>query len=189
MTVVLQEVVRKKRERPEQDEVPQVDTVYVLQVTITPDEARFQEARRRASRYVLATNLTARVRGETMDGTALLDLYKGQIHIEMNFSFLKDPVFTYEIYLKKPEQVKVLGYLFLFALAMYRVFQRRIRQHITEQKPMHGSGGRHLPILQVPQGRRVSHAGRYPNFFRTVRDSRRAVPGHTSAVQPQSRLG
>ncbi|WP_256257444.1 MULTISPECIES: hypothetical protein [unclassified Paenibacillus] len=71
---------------------------------------------------------------------------------------MKDPVYTDEIYLKKPERVKVLGYLFLLALTVYRVFQRRIRQHITEQNPMHGSGGRnpaqadsrrHIPNLQV----------------------------------------
>lgn len=37
--------------------------------------------------------------------------------------------------------------LFLLALTVYRVFQRRIRQHITKQNPMHGSGGR---ILRKP---------------------------------------
>ncbi|SCW81951.1 Transposase [Paenibacillus tianmuensis] len=51
---VPQEIIRKKRGRPKQGEVPQIDTVYVLQIMITPDEARFQEARRRASRFVLA---------------------------------------------------------------------------------------------------------------------------------------
>jgi transposase len=115
VTILPQEVVRKRRGRPKQGEVPQLDTVYVLQTTITPDEARFQEARRRASRFVLATTLPPEWRGETMDGTAILGLYKGQIHVEMNFSFLKDPVYTDEIYLKKPERVKVLGYLFLLA--------------------------------------------------------------------------
>jgi hypothetical protein len=59
----------------------------VLEATITPDEARFEEARRRASRFVLATTLPSEWRGEPMDGTALLGLYKGQIRIEMNFSF------------------------------------------------------------------------------------------------------
>jgi transposase len=147
VTILPQEVVRKKRGRPKQGEVPQIDTVYVLQITITPDEARFQQARRRASRFVLATTLPPEWRGDTMDGTAILGLYKGQIHVEMNFSFLKDPVYTDEIYLKKAERVRVLGYLFLLALTIYRVFQRRIRQHITEQKPMHGAGGR---ILRKP---------------------------------------
>jgi transposase len=147
VTILPQEVIRRKRGRPKQGEAPQTDTVYVLQITITPDEARFQEARRRASRFVLVTTLPPEWRGEPMDGTALLGLYKGQIHVEMNFSFLKDPVYTDEIYLKKPERVKVLGYLFLLALTIYRVFQRRIRQHITEQLPLRGAGGR---ILRKP---------------------------------------
>nr|WP_251037663.1 hypothetical protein [Paenibacillus albidus] len=127
VTTVLQEVIRKKRGRPKQGEAPQIETVYSLQVTVTPDETRFQETRRRASRFVLATTLPEQWQGETMDGTAVLGLYKGQIQVEMNFSFLKDPVYTDEIFLKKPERVKVLGYLFLFALTIYRVFQRRIR--------------------------------------------------------------
>ncbi|MBD2848683.1 IS1634 family transposase [Paenibacillus sp. IB182496] len=145
--VVSQDVVRKKRGRPKKGETPQVDTVYALQITVSPDDARFEEARRRTSRFVLGTTLPMQWRGERRDGTALLGLYKGQIQVEMNFSFLKDPVYTDEIYLKKPERVKVLGYLFLLALTIYRVFQRRIRQHITEQKPMRGAGGR---ILRKP---------------------------------------
>ncbi|WP_144026144.1 hypothetical protein NSU01_02830 [Paenibacillus sp. FSL H8-0259] len=86
-------------------------------------------------------------------------------------------MYTDEIYLKKPERVKVLGYLFLLALTVYIVFQRRIRQHITEQNPMHGSGfahdvqaynRRYLPNLQVPQGRRVPYAGRHTNLDERV---------------------
>jgi transposase len=38
-----------------------------------------------------------------MDGKEILVLYKGQVNVEMNFSFLKDPFFTDEIYVKKPE--------------------------------------------------------------------------------------
>jgi transposase len=158
VTIRPQEITRKKRGRPKQGEVPSVDTVYVLEVAITPDEARFQEARRRASHFMLATTLPSEWRGETMDGAAVLGLYKGQIHIEMNFSFLKDPVYTDEIYLKKPERVKVLGYLFLLALTVYRVFQRRIRQHITEQSPMHGSGGR---ILRKPTAAAIFQIFKY----------------------------
>ena len=75
-----------------------------------------------------------------MDGPELLSLYKGQIHVEMNFAFLKDPYYRDEIYLKKPERVQVLGYLFLLALVIYRVFQRRIRQFIIEAQPMKISG-------------------------------------------------
>lgn len=86
-----------------------------------------------------------------MDGPELLSLYKGQIHVEMNFAFLKDPFYTDEIYLKKPERVQVLGYLFLLVFVIYRIFQRRIRQFITEEHPMKGAGGRKLtkPTSQV----------------------------------------
>jgi transposase len=86
--ILPQEVIRKKRGSPKQGEVPHVETVYVygLQTTITPDETRFQEARRRASCFVLA-------------------------------------------------------------LTIYQVLQLRIRQHITEQQPMRGAGGR---ILRKP---------------------------------------
>ncbi|MEW5323897.1 transposase, partial [Geobacillus thermoleovorans] len=73
-----------------------------------------------------------------------LKLYKGQISVEMNFAFLKDPFFTDEIYVKKPERVAVLGDLFLLALAIYRVFQRRVRPFITRECPLKGAGGRKL---------------------------------------------
>ncbi|AGE21843.1 transposase [Geobacillus sp. GHH01] len=74
-----------------------------------------------------------------MDAQEILKLYKGQISVEMNFAFLKDPFFTDEIYVKKSERVAVLGYLFLLALAIYRVFQRRVRQFITPEHPFEGS--------------------------------------------------
>lgn len=38
------------------------------------------------------------------------ELVDRQNNVEMNFSFLKDPYYTDEIYLKKPERVHVLGY-------------------------------------------------------------------------------
>lgn len=79
-----------------------------------------------------------------MDGPELLAMYKGQIQVEMNFAFLKDPFYTDEMYLKKPERIMTLGYIFLLALVIYHVFQRRIRQFITEEKPMKGAGGRKL---------------------------------------------
>ncbi|MBB6282847.1 hypothetical protein HNR34_001191 [Geobacillus subterraneus] len=42
---------------------------------------------------------------------------------------------------KNPERVAVLGYLFLLALAIYRVFQRQVRQFITPERPLKGAGG------------------------------------------------
>ncbi|BAU27221.1 transposase [Aneurinibacillus soli] len=157
-SIVEQEVIRKKRGRPKQDAQLETDTLYGLRLIYTEEEALFQQAKRKASRFVLATTLPTEWHNESMDGTAVLGLYKGQIHVEMNFSFLKDPVYTDEIYLKKPERVKVLGYLLLLALTVYRVFQRRIRQHITEQQPMRWAGGR---ILKKPTGEAIFHIFKY----------------------------
>jgi hypothetical protein len=106
-----------------------------VQLTITPDEEAFQRAKRKASRFVLVTTVPVELHGEIMDSRTILEQYKGQINAEMNFSFLKDPFYTDEIYLKKAERIRVMGYLFLLALAVYRVFQRRLRQHITAQRP------------------------------------------------------
>lgn len=49
-------------------------------------------------------------------------------------------VYTDEMYLKKAERVQVLGYLFILALVIYRVFQRRIRQFITKEHLMKARG-------------------------------------------------
>lgn len=108
------------------------------------DQDAWEQARRKASRFVLVTTVPEEWKDRRMDEKEILKLYKGQISVEMNFSFLKDPFFTDEIYVKKPERVAVLGYLFLLALAIYRVFQRRVRQFITPERPLKGAGGRKL---------------------------------------------
>ncbi|MFB6367830.1 hypothetical protein ACFCP7_28130 [Paenibacillus elgii] len=64
----------------------------------------------------------------------------------------------------------------VLALTIYRVFQRRVRQYITEQKPMHGAGGcilrkptaaaifqiikyRKVAVIRMPDGTRVRQFG------------------------------
>lgn len=143
-TITCTEQPKKKRGRPKKDAPVEMETIYQLALQATVNEEAVALERRRASRFVLATTLPTVWLDRTMDGPELLSLYKGQIHVEMNFAFLKDPFYTDEIYLKKPERVQVLGYLFLLALVIYRVFQRRIRQFITEEHPMKGVGGRKL---------------------------------------------
>jgi hypothetical protein len=72
------------------------------------------------------------------------------------------------IYVKKPERVAVLGDLFFLVLAIYRVFQRRVRQFITPERPLQGVGGRKwtrptgqtiFSIVLVCQSRPVGTAG------------------------------
>lgn len=125
MSVETRDVYRRKRGCPKAGSQLEQVTEYVVKITVSPDEEAFGGARRKASRFVLVTTVHHE---ESMDSRAILELYKGQNNVEMNFS----SYYTDEIYLKKPERVQVLGYLFLLALVIYRVFQRRLRQHITE---------------------------------------------------------
>ncbi|WP_033843108.1 IS1634 family transposase [Geobacillus icigianus] len=142
----VEEIVRpkKRRGRPKKGVEPEVETLYLLRLDVEFHQQAWEQARRKASRFVLVTTVPKEWKGRTMDAREILKLYKGQISVEMNFSFLKDPFFTDEIYVKKPERVAVLGYLFLLALAIYRVFQRRVRPFITPERPLKGAGGRKL---------------------------------------------
>ncbi|ASS99514.1 transposase [Geobacillus thermocatenulatus] len=143
---VIEETVRpkKRRGRPKKGVEPETETLYTIRLDAGFDQEAWEKARRRASRFVLVTTVPTEWNGRLMDGKEILALYKGQISVEMNFSFLKDPFFTDEIDVKKPERVAVLGYLFLLALAIYRIFQRRVRQFVTPERPLKGAGGRKL---------------------------------------------
>ncbi|KAF0993621.1 IS1634 family transposase [Geobacillus sp. TFV-3] len=143
---VVEEIVRpkKRRGRPKKGTEPEMETLYTLRLSVEFDQDAWEQARRKASRFVLVTTVPEEWKDRRMDAKEILKLYKGQISVEMNFSFLKDPFFTDEIYVKKPERVAVLGDLFLLALAIYRVFQRRVRQFITPECPLKGAGGRKL---------------------------------------------
>ncbi|EQB95726.1 transposase [Geobacillus kaustophilus GBlys] len=140
------EVIRpkKRRGRPKKGAEPEVETRFALRLNAAFDQEAWERARRKAFRFVLVTTVPEEWKGQPMDAKEILKLYKGHISVEMNFAFLKDLFFTDEIYVKKPERVGVLGYLFLLALAIYRVFQRRVRQFITPEQPLKGAGGRKL---------------------------------------------
>nr|WP_233523091.1 hypothetical protein [Peribacillus saganii] len=128
-----------------------METHYVFRPDYEVNEQVVKQEKCRASRFVLASTLPVEWQEQTMDGFKLLAMYNGQIHVEMYFTFLKDPFYTDEIYLKNPERIPVISYLFLLSLAIYSVIQRRIRQFITAEKPIKGAGGRKFtkPTAQV----------------------------------------
>ncbi|ODA17622.1 hypothetical protein A5N86_08780 [Geobacillus thermoleovorans] len=160
----VEEIVRpkKRRGRPKKGAEPETETLYTLRLNVEFDQPAWEQARWKASRFVLVTTVPKEWKGQQMDAQEILKLYKGQISVEMNFAFLKDPFFTDEIYVKKPERVAVLGYLFLLALAIYRVFQRRVRQFITPERPLKGAGGRKLTR---PTGQAIFQLFQYVNVI------------------------
>ena len=142
--ILQQTVEQRRRGRPRKGEQPEEKIQYNVHLEVGFNEKAFETACRRASRFVLVTTVPRTYQDLLMDAKEILRMYKGQISVEMNFSFLKDPYFVDEIYLKKPNRVKVLGYLFLIALLVYRVFQQRIRARASESKPLQGAGKRKL---------------------------------------------
>ena len=77
---------------------------------------------------MLLTNLTEQL--DTWSAPELLNLYKSQIGIEKNFSFLKDPAVVNSIFLKKAERIEVLGLILLISLLIWRLIERSMRKYI-----------------------------------------------------------
>ena len=70
---------------------------------------------------------------------ALLAEYKGQVHVERHFHFLKDPLFVDALYVQKPERIEALGYVLLLLCLLYSLAERRLPHSVPippgAQKP------------------------------------------------------
>jgi len=103
---------------------------YEYRVTATVEEApqKVQPLREEAGCFVLLTNLLDQ-QGD-WSAPELLSLYKSQIGIEKNFSFLKDPAIVNSIFLKKAQRIEVLGLVLLTSLLIWRLMERSMRQYV-----------------------------------------------------------
>ncbi|MDX2455856.1 IS1634 family transposase [Desulfosarcina sp.] len=101
---------------------------YRLTATIREAPEKVSPLRDEAGCFVLLTNLL----DQQADWPApeLLSLYKSQIGIEKNFSFLKDPAIVNSIFLKKAERIEVLGLVLLISLLIWRLMERSMRQYV-----------------------------------------------------------
>jgi transposase len=101
---------------------------YMLTANIVEAPEKVDLLRLQAGCFVLLTNLI----GQQDDWPApeLLKLYKSQIGIEKNFSFLKDPAIVNSIFLKKAERIEVLGLILLISLLIWRLMERSMRQYV-----------------------------------------------------------
>lgn len=121
----------RKRGRPRQDAQPQ-QVVYqiagALASSLTAHHARIDQH----SCFILATN--------ELDTTQLppqevLAGYKGQVHAERGFRFLKDPQFVASsLYLKQPERLMALLMVMTVCLLVYAALEYRMRQTLTDHE-------------------------------------------------------
>ncbi len=129
LEVTIEKVPKYGRGRPAKDKPrPVLRYEYLLTTTIIESPERVDPLRTQAGCFVLLTNLL----DQQADWPApeLLTLYKSQIGIEKNFSFLKDPVIVNSIFLKKAERIEVLGLVLLISLLIWRLIERSMRLYI-----------------------------------------------------------
>ncbi len=101
---------------------------YRLTATLSEAADKVGPLREDAGCFVLLTNLLDQQ--EEWPAQELLSLYKSQIGIEKNFSFLKDPAIVNSIFLKKAERIEVLGLVLLISLLIWRLMERSMRQYV-----------------------------------------------------------
>jgi transposase len=114
--------------RPQADETPNRIT-YRLTAQVVADETAIARAKRKAGRFILATNA---IDDPTMTAEQVLSDYKGQYAPERSFGLLKDPLFfTSSVFLKTPQRIAALAMVMGLAVMVYTLAQRQLRQALA----------------------------------------------------------
>lgn len=117
---------------------------YHIQATLTLDIEAVERQKRRAGRFILATNVLASPSLETdaddpdelsLSADDVLSEYKAQQGVERGFRFLKDPLFfAASVFLKSPERIMALAMIMALCLLVYNLGQQQLRQALSEAK-------------------------------------------------------
>ncbi len=115
--------------RPRKDAVP-AGYRYRMAAELVRDEAEVARRKRRAGRFLLATNV---VDVEALPAEEVLETYLGQQVVERGFRFLKDPLFfTSSVFLKTPKRVAALAMVMGLCLLVYSLGEREVRLKLAE---------------------------------------------------------
>ena len=118
-----------KAGRPTKNQSPEHFT-YCVTAQVVPLESVIEIARRRAGRFILATNVTDE---DVLSDDEVLIEYKGQQSSERGFRFLKDPLFfTSSVFLNTPRRVAALAMVMALCLLVYTLGQRQLRQALAD---------------------------------------------------------
>ena len=122
--------------RPAKNATP-TSVSYHVQATLSRDPTADALQRRRAGRFILATNVlaspempleAANTDSIRLSADEILSEYKAQQGTERGFRFLKDPLFfTSSVFLKSPERIMALGMIMGLCLLVYNLGQRQLR--------------------------------------------------------------
>jgi transposase len=115
--------------KPASSETP-VRVGYSLNATLKPDEDKISRYRKRAGRFILATNV---LEVTALSADDALKEYKGQQGTERGFRFLKDPLFfASSVFLKTPKRIAALGMVMALCLLVYSLGQRELRNALSK---------------------------------------------------------
>jgi transposase len=119
-----------QRGRPARDAPPD-QMVYHIDGALASSLTTRQALIAQHSCFILATN---ELDASHLPPHELLQGYKGQVHAERGFRFLKDPQFLASaLYLKKPERIMALLMVMTVCLLVYAALEYRIRRALKEQ--------------------------------------------------------
>ena len=126
---VISEAKYEKPGRPAKGSEPR--RLYRIEGKLQRDEAAIYRARRRAGRYILATNLLDR---QEISGDELLSEYKDQHSVERGFRFLKETLFfTSSVFLKSPKGVAAIAMVMGLCLLVYALGERMLRRALAAE--------------------------------------------------------
>lgn len=122
---VLERLHYQNSGRPKQGAIP-THVTYRVTATIIEDQGAIERAKRKAGRFILATN---NVETPEVNPDKVLSDYKGQQAAEGGFKLLKDPLFfTASVFLKTPERIAALAMVMGLSLMVYTLGQRQVRK-------------------------------------------------------------
>jgi transposase len=106
-------------------QTPIPSIAWQLRAQGRPDVEHIEAAKRYHACFVLGTNISPL----ELSNLDVITGYKGQAQVEGGFRFLKDPLcFVSSLFVKKPCRMQGLLMVMTFALLVYSVAQRRMRQ-------------------------------------------------------------
>ncbi|NBV32086.1 MAG: IS1634 family transposase, partial [Bacteroidetes bacterium] len=129
--IEIEEIKSNKRGRPRKGQEPETGKIeYCVKVLLIRDEESIQKLKEQSGCFVLITT----VNPNRHDGKAILQAYKQQNGVEMNFRFLKDPLIVNDTFLKKAERIEALGVILLLSLMIWNLIQHLLRRYINQNE-------------------------------------------------------
>lgn len=165
---------------------PKPDTSYrkIERVTYTFSWTHNQEAIRYEAR---TDGLFPLITNRKDSATAILEIYKYQPRLEKRHEQLKSVYHVAPVFLKHPERIEALLFLYFLALLMTALMERTVRQAMKE------NGIESLPIYPEQRECRRPTADKILDLFRDVRKQTilknnrplEVIPDDLSAIQTQ----